>query len=356
MDSNSQGFKFCQKCGRKLLPDAEFCDSCGARQITVEQAQPAPQTVPVTTPEQAQPAPQTVPVTTPEQAQPAPQTVSAGTSAPYTAPYQQFAVPQAPRKSKTPLIIGICVGAAVLLISVIITVLIVSSAIGGNGSTALAAGTSEIKRSGSEITSGNAFFYHSDGVNLFSISTMEDTTTDGYAVSAMIPDSYLSEGTKYDKSVLTLDNCYGEYYVIEDGVTNIYNTKDNPEMFVSLVFTPVKLSGDTAEFTISAAISYDKEEFTFEGRGYAVDGSKSTGGDTTSVQPAVTDSPSVNNQIPIISNKCTVCHGNGICQVCHGRGGMSYATYGQGGDGWVVCQGCKGSRRCKYCNGTGRMG
>jgi hypothetical protein len=54
------------------------------------------------------------------------------------------------------------------------------------------------------------------------------------------------------------------------------------------------------------------------------------------------------------SGVCTVCHGSGTCQVCFGRGGMSYATYGQGGSGWVECEGCHGSRRCKYCGGTGR--
>lgn len=367
MDNNLQEFKFCQKCGRKLMADAEFCDSCGARQVTVEQTQT------------------TSPVSTVVPAEP------------HTAPQpQQPAVPPVTRKSKAPLIIGICVGIVVLIIAVIITAVIAGSATGGNqpqtsdiGSTpqtsdinstpqttdnivtslpdtsapensavssVLEAGTSEIKRSGSEITSGNAFFYCSDGVNLFSISTMKDTSTEGYAISAMIPDSYLSEGTQYDKSVLTLDNCYGEYYVIEDGVTNIYTTKDNPDMFVSMVFTPVKLSATEAEFTISAAISYDKEEFTFEGRGYAIDGSQSENGDTTTtVQPSVTDPPSA-DPLPVISNKCTVCHGSGICQVCLGRGGMSYATYGQGGDGWVVCEGCKGNRRCKYCNGTGKIG
>ena len=366
MDSNSQGFKFCPKCGRKLMSDAEFCDSCGARQATTMQAQTSSSENPVQT------------------------------ASPYTAPQPQQPVPPVTRKSKAPLIIGICVGIIVLIIAVVITAVIAGSSAGGDQqktsdiystsqtpdvnstpqttenivtslpdtstpenssvSTDLEAGTSQIKRSGSEITSGNAFFYRSDGVNLFSISTMKDTTTDGYAVSAMIPDSYLSEGMQYDKSVLTLDNCYGEYYVIENGQINIYTTKDNPEMFASMVFTPVKISDTEAEFTISAAISYDKEEFTFEGRGYAVDGSQSGNSTTSSVQPAVTDSPTNVDPLPVISNKCTVCHGSGICQVCHGRGGMSYATYGQGGDGWVVCEGCKGSRKCKYCNGTGKIG
>ena len=366
MNTNSQEFKFCQKCGRKLMADAEFCDSCGARQITVEQVQ----------------TPSTSNTAVPAE--------------PYTAPQpQQPAVPPVKRKSKAPLIIGICIGIVVLVIAVVITAVIAGSAAGGNLpqtsisdpapqtsdinmpqttdnistslpdtsvpesssiSSVLEAGTSEIKRSGSEITSGNAFFYRSDGLNMFSISTMKDTSTEGYAISAMIPDSYLSEGTQYDKSVLTLDNCYGEYYVIEDGVTNIYTTKDNPDMFVSMVFTPVKLSATEAEFTISAAISYDKEEFTFEGRGYAIDGSQTGNGNTTTpVQPSVTNPP-LDDPLPAISNKCTVCHGSGICQVCFGRGGMSYATYGQGGDGWVVCEGCKGNRRCKYCNGTGKLG
>ncbi|MFR2155331.1 MAG: zinc-ribbon domain-containing protein [[Eubacterium] siraeum] len=34
--NNTQNFKFCRKCGRKLLADAEFCDSCGTRQISTE--------------------------------------------------------------------------------------------------------------------------------------------------------------------------------------------------------------------------------------------------------------------------------------------------------------------------------
>lgn len=36
--NNTQNFKFCRKCGRKLLADAEFCDSCGTRQINTETA------------------------------------------------------------------------------------------------------------------------------------------------------------------------------------------------------------------------------------------------------------------------------------------------------------------------------
>lgn len=36
--NNTQNFKFCRKCGRKLLADAEFCDSCGTRQISTETA------------------------------------------------------------------------------------------------------------------------------------------------------------------------------------------------------------------------------------------------------------------------------------------------------------------------------
>ncbi len=47
---------------------------------------------------------------------------------------------------------------------------------------------------------------------------------------------------------------------------------------------------------------------------------------------------------------CSVCHGSGICQVCYGRGGMSYTTWGQGGDGWVECTGCHGDRSCQYCD------
>lgn len=53
-------------------------------------------------------------------------------------------------------------------------------------------------------------------------------------------------------------------------------------------------------------------------------------------------------------NVCSVCGGSGICQVCFGRGGISYPTYGQGGDGWVECEGCHGNRMCRYCGGTGR--
>lgn len=39
--NNTQNFKFCRKCGRKLLADAEFCDSCGTRQISTETADSA---------------------------------------------------------------------------------------------------------------------------------------------------------------------------------------------------------------------------------------------------------------------------------------------------------------------------
>ncbi|MFR2155330.1 MAG: hypothetical protein ACLS48_12360 [[Eubacterium] siraeum] len=126
---------------------------------------------------------------------------------------------------------------------------------------------------------------------------------------------------------------------MENGVNNVYTTKDNPEMFVYMTVTLLKISGNSAEFKIEAAISYEQEEFTFEGRGYSVDSSNS-GGQT--VAPDSNYTPSVKPTIPTINN-CSVCHGSGLCQVCHGRGGMSYNTYGQGGDGWVVCQGCKGT-------------
>lgn len=216
--------------------------------------------------------------------------------------------------------------------------------------TDLKPGTAEINRSGSSETSGNSFLAHDDGVYLLGISNVNDSVTDGYAISAMIPDSYFVEGKQFDKTALSLSNCYGEYYVMENGVNNVYTTKDNPEMFVYMTVTLLKISGNSAEFKIEAAISYEQEEFTFEGRGYSVDSSNS-GGQT--VAPDSNYTPSVKPTIPTINN-CSVCHGSGLCQVCHGRGGMSYNTYGQGGDGWVVCQGCKGNRRCKYCNGTGK--
>ncbi|MDE8718969.1 hypothetical protein PZH37_18530, partial [[Eubacterium] siraeum] len=59
------------------------------------------------------------------------------------------------------------------------------------------------------------------------ISNVNDAVTDGYAISAMIPDSYFVEGNQFDKTALSLSNCYGEYYVTEDGVNNVYTTKDN---------------------------------------------------------------------------------------------------------------------------------
>ncbi len=47
---------------------------------------------------------------------------------------------------------------------------------------------------------------------------------------------------------------------------------------------------------------------------------------------------------------CNICHGTGVCQVCYGRGGVSYTTWGQGGDGWVECTSCHGDRSCQYCD------
>lgn len=57
--------------------------------------------------------------------------------------------------------------------------------------TDLKPGTAEINRSGSSETSGNSFLVHDDGVYLLGISNVNDAVTDGYAISAMIPDSYL---------------------------------------------------------------------------------------------------------------------------------------------------------------------
>lgn len=373
--NNTQNFKFCRKCGRKLLVDAEFCDSCGTKQISTETADIA-ETVSEPDVQYSNPQPVT------------PSPVYNGNNT--TAGNAGVQYPQ--KKSKAPLIIGICVGVLLVIVSIIVTVLVVSS-FGGKDSqsfgevsapatsynngnsqntlpetsapdnnssapdnnssapvTDLKPGTAEINRSGSSETSGNSFLVHDDGVYLLGISNVNDAVTDGYAISAMIPDSYFVEGKQFDKTALSLSNCYGEYYVMEDGVNNVYTTKDNPEMFVYMTVTLLKISGNSAEFKIEAAISYEQEEFTFEGRGYSVDSSNS-GGQT--VAPDSNYTPPVNPTIPTINN-CSVCHGSGLCQVCHGRGGMSYNTYGQGGDGWVVCQGCKGNRRCKYCNGTGK--
>ena len=118
--------------------------------------------------------------------------------------------------------------------------------------TDLKPGTAEINRSGSSETSGNSFLAHDDGVYLLGISNVNDSVTDGYAISAMIPDSYFVEGKQFDKTALSLSNCYGEYYVMEDGVNNVYTTKDNPEMFVYMTVTLLKISGNSAEFKIEA--------------------------------------------------------------------------------------------------------
>lgn len=195
------------------------------------------------------------------------------------------------------MIIGICVGVLLIIVSIIVPVLVVSSLVGkdsqsfgevsapatsyNNGNsqntlpetsapdnnssapvTDLKPGTAEINRSGSSETSGNSFLVHDDGVYLLGISNVNDAVTDGYAISAMIPDSYFVEGKQFDKTALSLSNCYGEYYVMEDGANNVYTTKDNPEMFVYMTVTLLKISGNSAEFKIEAAISYEQEEFT----------------------------------------------------------------------------------------------
>lgn len=225
--NNTQNFKFCRKCGRKLLADAEFCDSCGTRQISTETADIAET---VSEPDVQYSNPQ--PVTPPP--------VYNGNNTTVGNAGVQY--PQ--KKSKAPLIIGICVGVLLVIVSIIVTVLVVSS-LGGKDSqsfgevsapatsynngnsqntlpetsapdnnssapvTDLKPGTAEINRSGSSETSGNSFLVHDDGVYLLGISNVNDAVTDGYAISAMIPDSYFVEGKQFDKTALSLSNCYG---------------------------------------------------------------------------------------------------------------------------------------------------
>lgn len=111
--NNTQNFKFCRKCGRKLLADAEFCDSCGTRQISTETADIA-ETV-------------SEPDVQYSNAQPVtPPPVYNGNNT--TAGNAGVQYPQ--KKSKAPLIIGICVGVLLVIVSIIVTVLVVSSLAG----------------------------------------------------------------------------------------------------------------------------------------------------------------------------------------------------------------------------------
>ena len=104
--NNTQNFKFCRKCGRKLLVDAEFCDSCGTKQTL-------PRLETVSEPDVQYSNPQ--PVT--------PSPVYNGNNT--TAGNAGVQYPQ--KKSKAPLIIGICVGVLLVIVSIIVTVLVVSS-------------------------------------------------------------------------------------------------------------------------------------------------------------------------------------------------------------------------------------
>lgn len=55
-----------------------------------------------------------------------------------------------------------------------------------------------------------------------------------------------------------------------------------------------------------------------------------------------------------MDDTCPRCFGRKICQVCNGKGKMSYNTWGQGGTGYVLCEGCKGTRLCESCGGSGK--
>lgn len=114
--NNTQNFKFCRKCGRKLLVDAEFCDSCGTKQISTETADIA-ETVSEPDVQYSNPQPVT------------PSPVYNGNNT--TAGNAGVQYPQ--KKSKAPLIIGICVGVLLVIVYIIVTVLVVSS-LGGKDS------------------------------------------------------------------------------------------------------------------------------------------------------------------------------------------------------------------------------
>lgn len=87
---------------------------------------------------------------------------------------------------------------------------------------------------------------------------------------------------------------------------------------------------------------------------YFDNGGESSYGESSYGESDYSDYEGGGGYIPEFTASCLKCHGTGICPVCFGRGGMSYNTYGQGGDGWVECESCHGGRLCPRCNGTGK--
>lgn len=108
---------FCKKCGTQLNDNANFCAVCGTPVgDNLNQAQPAQQAEPFA---QAQPAQQADPFA---QVQPAAQQAE---------PAQQWNPTMKPKKSKTPLILGL-VGAALAVVIILVVVLLFACG-GGKG-------------------------------------------------------------------------------------------------------------------------------------------------------------------------------------------------------------------------------
>ena len=126
---------FCKKCGTQLNDNANFCAVCGTPVgDNLNQAQPVQQADPFAQAEpfaQAQPAQQADPFAQAQPAQQADPFAQVQPAAQQAEPAQQWNPTMKPKKSKTPLILGL-VGAALAVVIILVVVLLFACG-GGKG-------------------------------------------------------------------------------------------------------------------------------------------------------------------------------------------------------------------------------
>lgn len=211
---------FCTKCGQKIDATAQFCVHCGNRVAAAQQPQQAPPQPPQQPQQYAPPQPQ--------YAQPQ----QSGYAPPQYAPYAQ------PKKSKTGLIVGLCVGGAVLIAAVILLVVFV---FGGHAD--VAGKWYDVDGyQGTVEFSGSSVNFSAMGTNLKGSYTYDPQSKSGQikiSIFGMVEsemnmalegDLLNINGTRYTRTVVpqkSMDDVWGEYGdFAEDYNLDGYNLDD----------------------------------------------------------------------------------------------------------------------------------
>lgn len=210
------------------------------------------------------------------------------------------------------------------------------------------------KNSGKQVDPGtvSTYFTSGNGFDVFCV-TMTKDSNDMLIIGGALNSNICHAGSYFQDSGLKSERAFIDLVFLGIDNNGYYTDKCYEHTSYSNPDDLKNCTLDIGNYTAkSEATYYIKTDYTFNGVEYTLE--SFCRADYTASAQDVQQAQIQQYQQEQASGVCTVCHGSGICQVCYGRGGMSYATYGQGGSGWVDCESCKGNRVCKYCSGTGR--